>query len=89
MEYLFKILSNRKDIELSLFLYDEEKKTKTMHTQVATFNVRFKHLNDIMWRPPCLSVLTPYHISLGLTHLDSEASTYDLFSVLCLMFLHI
>ena len=29
---------------------------------------------NIIWRPPSLSELTPYKISLGLTHLGSEAS---------------
>ena len=29
------------------------------------------------WRPPSLSELIPYQISLGLTHLGSEASNYS------------
>ena len=31
----------------------------------------------IKWRPPSLSVLTPYQISLGLTHLGLEASVSE------------
>ena len=33
--------------------------------------------NRIKWRPPSLSESTPYWISLGLTHLGSEASKYN------------
>ena len=29
------------------------------------------------WRPPSLSELTPYEISLGLTHQGSETSKYN------------
>ena len=39
--------------------------------------LKYNYFWNITWRSPSLSELTPYWISLGLTHLCSEASIYS------------
>ena len=48
-----------------------------MDNLMITINIINNKLN-IIWRSPNLSELTPYKVSLGLTHLSSETPIYGI-----------